>query len=119
MHEKLWFCGLDISKYRVGIATSCNKVILPFKTIPTYHFSDEIIKIKKQYQFKAFIIGIPHPNYHNFAFIKHFTHKHRHLINPFIFQDEDYSTILSTNILKKKQDDVAACVILESFFLSL
>lgn len=112
-----WYCGLDISKYRIGIAIGTPKLILPLKIITPEGFLTEINKIKQQYKTMTFVVGLPHPKYHNYKFIKNFTHKYRVLLKPFIFQDEGYSSILATDTNKIIHDDIAACVILESFFL--
>jgi RNase H-fold protein (predicted Holliday junction resolvase) len=112
-----WYCGLDISKYRIGIALGYRELISPLKIISSKDFVEEINKIKKQYGNITYIIGLPQKKYHNFKFIKNFTHQHRELVKPFIFQDEGYTSILSTDINSKNHDDIAACVILESYFI--
>lgn len=116
--EKLWFCALDISKLRIGIALGYPQLITPLKIIKCEDFKEELLKIKKQYKNVQFVIGLPHPRYNNFKFIKDFTHRYKELLKPFFFQEEDYSSILATDNKNQVHDDIAACVILESFFLS-
>jgi RNase H-fold protein (predicted Holliday junction resolvase) len=130
--------GLDISKRRIGISIGIqqnnNNKIIPLKVIEEY--SDFIVietlkKLKKDYSPNNFVIGLPSKSYENAKFIKHFVHKYREYLKPFIYQNEDYTTFLSNldnsndNINNKKKyqpnrnlqnDHISASIILERFF---
>lgn len=127
-------CGLDISKRRVGVSLAhvyfdhnnkyiLNKIIIPYKVIDLtanhHSFTQLIGELKKRYNNIRFIIGLPNRRYENFVKVKHFTHKYRDLLQPFVFQDEEFSTLIIENDmdkrLKKHNDDLAASVILENF----
>lgn len=113
--DKLWFCGLDISKYKTGIALGKENVILPFKIVATEVLIKEINTIKNVYGFLKFVIGIPNKKYNNFKFIKDFTHKYRNFLKPFFFQNEDYTSSFAKDEKNIIHDDISACIILEDF----
>jgi RNase H-fold protein (predicted Holliday junction resolvase) len=118
------FYGLDISKRRVGVSIGHiyenNKIILPYKVIDSESFEKFIEKIRLTNKNIIFIIGLPNRRYENFVRVKHFTHKYRSILNPFYFQDEEFSTLSIENDFdkysNKPNDDLAASVILENFF---
>lgn len=125
--------GLDISRKRIGMSIGIyqnnNHIITPFNVLEEY--SDFMVietlkKLKKDYNPNNFVIGLPSKSYENAKFIKHFVHKYREYLKPFIYQNEDYTTFLSNlnnldnnknkKYSEKKNDDLAASIILERFF---
>jgi RNase H-fold protein (predicted Holliday junction resolvase) len=98
--------GLDISRKRIGMSIGIyqnnNHIITPFNVLEEY--SDFMVietlkKLKKDYSPNNFVIGLPSKSYENAKFIKHFVHKYREYLKPFIYQNEDYTTFLSNYII--------------------
>lgn len=85
-------------------------------------FVSKICDIKHIYKNPFFVIGLPDKNLHfiNYKLIKDFTHKFRHLLSPFDFTNENYTTNLSYKFNindHDKVDDIAASLFLKDYLI--
>lgn len=124
------YIWIDLWDKRVGVAIEREGISFPFSIIPRTKIMDEIKKITKEKSVTAIVVWLPYDLYgiktKQLEKTKNFIEKLKNLFPDIevIGVDERFSTFEAEEVNnklwlgKKEKDDIAACVILDSYLQS-